>query len=522
MRETMKKITVILAVVVMILTYSFIPAFADTEEETTEVVTKSGVTTIDELDGEDIGVQTAVLYEELLTDRLPNTTWQYYTMPNDMIAALENGKVAAYLIEEVGFYAQFANHPELVCLPEYAGVCPFSIVVGNNDKQNLYLEQMNEFIAESKGNGFLDELFDYWVMNFNADTSVIRNRPTTTGENGTVSIAIEGGYEPFSFESNGDFSGFDVEFMMNFCAKYGYNWDFQPVPFESIAPGAETGKYDFGMNIAFSEERDEGAQLTEPYYACNIVMVLEGEDNSNATYLQKLKKSFWKTFIKEDRWKLFAEGTGTTLLITFASVILGTVLGFLAYLACRNGNKVANGITNALTWLIDGMPTVVFLMILFYIVFGSTKLTGTVISIFGFTLIFACAMYDMLVVGNNAVGKGQIEASRALGYSDSQSFFKILLPQAARHFLPIYKNEVVGLIKETSIVGYIAVLDLTKISDLVRSRTYDAFFALIASAIIYFIMEGIFTAIITKIEKMIDPTHRSKEKVLEGIVDEDL
>lgn len=526
MKTVNKKIIALLVMAFMIISTMMLPAFAFADEEVSGedegVVTKSGITTIDELNGMDIGVQTAVLYEELLQDRLPDTTWQYYTMPNDMIYALETEKVAAYLIEEVGFYTQYANHPELVFLDEYAGVCPFSVVIGNNENQELYLQQMNEFIATSKENGFLDDLYDYWVMHFNADTSVIRSYPTTTGENGTVTIAIEGGYEPFSFESNGEFSGFDVEFMMNFCAAYGYSWDFQSVPFESIAPGAETGKYDFGMNIAFSEERDEGAQLTEPYYECNIVMVLEGENESNLTYFQKLKKNFYKTFIKEQRWKLFAEGTGTSLFITISSMILGTLLGFLAYMACRHGNKIANGITSFFTWLIDGMPTVVLLMILFYIVFGSTKLSGTAISIVGFTLIFACGMYDMLKVGYSAVGKGQVEASRALGYSDKQSFFKILLPQAAKHFLPIYKNEVVDLIKETSIVGYIAVMDLTKISDLVRSRTYEAFFALIATAIVYFIIEGVLTAIITKVEKTIDPTHRSKEKILEGIVDEDL
>ena len=126
-------------------------------------------------------------------------------------------------------------------------------------------------------------------------------------------------------------------------------------------------------------------------------------------------------------------------------------------------------------------------------------------------------MYDMLCVGCNAIGRGQLEASRALGYSESQSFFKIILPQAARHFLPIYKNEVVTLIKDTAIVGYIAVLDLTKMCDLVRARTYEAFFPLIATAIIYFLIEGLMTFIIGQIEKNLDPKRRNKDNVFRGI-----
>ena len=196
------------------------------------------------------------------------------------------------------------------------------------------------------------------------------------------------------------------------------------------------------------------------------------------------------------RWKLFASGAGTTLLITLSSIILGTVIGFAVFMFCRKGNRIANGITDAALWLIQGMPTVLLLMILYYIIFGSTRLSGTIVAIVGFTLIFACSMYDMLAVGFGAIGNGQYEAATALGYSDRQSFFKILLPQAARHFLPIYKNEVVTLIKETSVAGYIAIQDLTKISDLVRARTYQAFFALIFTAIIYFVISGALTRIV--------------------------
>ena len=184
---------------------------------------------------------------------------------------------------------------------------------------------------------------------------------------------------------------------------------------------------------------------------------------------------------------------------------------------CRGGNIFANKATNVFLWLIHGMPTVLLLMILYYIVFGSSSLSGTWVSVVGFSLMFACSMVDMLRVGCNAIGKGQLEASTALGYSNSQSFFKIILPQAAGHFLPIYRNEVVTLIKETSVVGYIAVLDLTKISDLVRSRTYEAFFPLIVTAIMYFIISGILTKLVGLVEKAIDPRRRNKAKILRGI-----
>lgn len=517
-KKNIRKIAIFLMAAMLLL--SAVSVFGHDAPTTATAETKQGFTSIADLDGHELGVQTSVLYEDLVKDRIPNANWHYYTMPNDMILALEANKISAYLIEDVGFVAQFAQHPELVALDEVAGVCEYKVVIGNNERQELLTQQMNEFIKKSKENGFLDDLYDYWVMNFDAETCVIRTNPVSTNENGPVDIGIEGGYEPFSFESKNefsDFSGFDVEFMLNFCAEYGYEAVFHSVPFESIAPAAETGKYDFGMNIVYSDEREETATLSDTYYSCDIVFVLEGFNDTNPSFFEKMGNSFYKTFIKGERWKLFASGIGTTMLITVSSIVFGTILGFLAYMACRHGNLFANKVTGFFNWLIEGMPTIVFLMILYYIIFGNTKMSGTWVSIVGFSLIFACSMYDMLEVGCNAVGKGQVEASRALGYSDHQSFFKVILPQAAQHFLPIYKNDIVTLIKETSVVGYIAVMDLTKMSDLVRSRTYEAFFPLIATAIIYFILAGIMTTIVKRVQINIDPMHRKKEKILEGI-----
>lgn len=476
----------------------------------------SDIKTLADLDGKNIGVQTAVLYEELIMDKVPHATFQYYTMPNDMILALTSGKVDAYLIEAVSFGVQHKNHPELAVLDEPAGYINATCIIGNNSKKDRLLREINEFIKTSNENGMLSELYDYWIADFDPDTDTC-DVGGFTGENGTISVAVEGGYEPFSFISHGQISGFDVDFICRFARAYGYTPEFFEVPFEAIAPGVETGKYDIGMNIVVSEERNETGTLSDVYYTTPIELVVLGEDDSSAGFFEKLQNSFYKTFIKENRWKLFVQGAVETVVITISSIIAGTVIGFAIYMLCRHGNRVANGATNFLLWLIHGMPTVLLLMILYYIVFGSSRLSGTWVSVVGFSLMFACSMIDMLRVGYNAIGRGQLEASTALGYSDHQSFFRILLPQAAQHFLPIYRNEVVTLIKETSVVGYIAVLDLTKISDLVRSRTYEAFFPLILTAVMYFVIAALMTKAVGWIQNRIDPRRRSHEKILKGI-----
>jgi polar amino acid transport system substrate-binding protein len=156
-------------------------------------------------------------------------------------------------------------------------------------------------------------------------------------------------------------------------------------------------------------------------------------------------------------------------------------------------------------------------MILYYVVFGSWDLSGVWVSIIGFSILFACSVYDMITDGIAAVGKKQCEGARALGYNKNQTLFLVLLPQAARHIFPRYKNEVISLIKETSIVGYIAVSDLTKMSDIVRNRTYEAFFPLISTAVIYFAITALLIAAVNRVEIKFDPKRRTSQQIAAGL-----
>ena len=164
---------------------------------------------------------------------------------------------------------------------------------------------------------------------------------------------------------------------------------------------------------------------------------------------------------------------------------------------------------------------VVLLMILYYVIFGKSDISGLWVSVIGFTLIFGSGMYNMLRSGVAAVGKGQIEAAYALGYSDRKAFLRVILPQAALHFMPAYKGETVSLIKGTAVVGYIAVRDLTKMADIVRSRTYEAFFPLIAVTVIYFLISGLFKLVINAFIRHINPKKRTPEQILKGVKTDD-
>ena len=223
-----------------------------------------------------------------------------------------------------------------------------------------------------------------------------------------------------------------------------------------------------------------------------------------------------RTLIEENRWKLVLEGIGTTVLITLTSIIAGGLLGYILCLLLQKHNRLISGLIDIFSWLIRGLPTVVLLLIMYYIVFGNVSISGTIVSIVSFSLIFAVTVCGLLSSGIRSVDRGQFEACAALGYTEKAGFAKIILPQVIQFSLPGFKAEIIALIKATSIVGYIAVQDLTKTGDIVRSSTYDAFTPLILTAVIYFVLAWLLTKIVDGVEIAIRKS-LSLENYLKGV-----
>ena len=178
-------------------------------------------------------------------------------------------------------------------------------------------------------------------------------------------------------------------------------------------------------------------------------------------------------------------------------------------------NKALNKIASIYNKIVTGIPILVWLMILYYIVFKSVNLSSIVVAIITFSLQTGAYLSSIFKTGIDSIDKGQEEAAKSLGFNDMQIFKKIILPQAALNIFDLYEGEFVSLVKTTSIVGYIAINDLTKVSDIVRSRTYQAFFPLVATAIIYFVVTYVFIILLNQLRKKINP--KLRKIILKGV-----
>ncbi len=199
-------------------------------------------------------------------------------------------------------------------------------------------------------------------------------------------------------------------------------------------------------------------------------------------------ESFSNNLIVEDRYRMILDGLQVTLLITLCAAVLGTLLGGLVCWMRMSRHRWLQQVAKVYIDLMRGTPVLVLLMLMYYVVMAPLDATGIVVAVVTFAMNTAAYISEMLRTTIQGIDRGQTEAGLALGFTPRQTFLKIVLPQVVRAVMPVYQGEIISLLKGTSIVGYIAVADMTRASDLIRSRTFDAFFPLIVTAVIYFVM----------------------------------
>jgi len=198
---------------------------------------------------------------------------------------------------------------------------------------------------------------------------------------------------------------------------------------------------------------------------------------------------------------MILSGFKQTVIITFFAILLGTLIGGIICFLRMCKNKILIGFAKLYINVMRGTPILVLLMIFFYVIFASSGLSATIVAIITFALNMGAYSSEMFRTAIESVDKGQSEAGIALGFTKIQTFIFVIFPQAIRRVIPVYKGEVISLLKMTSVVGYIAVVDLTKASDIIRSRTFDAFFPLIVVAIIYFLLAWLLGFALDKLNK---------------------
>lgn len=235
-----------------------------------------------------------------------------------------------------------------------------------------------------------------------------------------------------------------------------------------------------------------------------------------------LKERFIFNFIEDNRWKYLWDGLGATLKITFFSLIIGVVIGvFIAIIRStyeKNGKEMRMGLGKVVLWILNliskvyltvirGTPVVVQLMIMYFVIMASST-NKILVATLAFGMNSGAYVAEIFRSGIMSIDQGQFEAGRSLGFNFVQTMQYIIIPQAFKNVLPALANEFIVLLKETSVSGYVALHDLTKGGDIIRSRTYDAFPPLLGVAAIYLAMVMFFTYLVGILERRLRNSER--------------
>ena len=452
---------------------------------------KNTVFSVDDLAGKTIGVQLGTTGDTLVSDYETDgsgTTVSRYNKGSDAIQALKQGKADAVVIDEQPALAFVKANPDLTILEEEFANEDYAICVA---KGNSLTAKLNEAIEVLMADGTIQKLIDDYVGD-NATFSGYKSPDGISRTNGTLVM--------------------DADIAQAIADYLGMNLKIEDMEFDSIITAVSSGKADFGMaGMTVTDERKKNIDFTTTYTTSKQVIIVR-DDNASSSGMSFAEK-FKTDFIKEARYTYLLKGLLNTVIIAFFAALMGVVIGFLIAVVRSNHDKtghmkVLNFICNIYLTVIRGTPTMVQLLIIYYVIFSSVHIDKLIVAILAFGINSGAYVAEIFRSGIMSIDNGQFEAARSLGLSYKTTMISVILPQAFKNVLPALANEFIVLLKETSISGYIGLNDLTRGGDIIRSITYDPMLPLIGVAIIYLVMVMGLSQLVKKLERRLRNNER--------------
>lgn len=422
----------------------------------------------------------------------------------DMPLAVKSGRAEFAMMQEIQYDAnQLDAQGFRKC---FSGILRGLSAAAFRKDDGQTCEDFNDFLREMHESGKYDRWYDDWIHHLDSMVVVTGKRPTPTeGKKIIAGITL---VFPYIFLSNDTLSGMELDLFDRFCRERGYAPEYSIVQFPALIPSLNTGKIDVILShLLVTPERARQVLFSDEYMEGSLCCFGRNpawEDADRADFWTRTRESVRLNLVEEDRWKLLADGLGVTLELSLFSLLLAILVGaLLCYLRMRPG-AVVSGAARVFVNVVRGIPVLVILMIMFYVIFSGLRLSGVTVAVFSFGLFYGACFSEVFRTGMLSVGRGQWEAGAALGLSRTQTFRLVAFPQALKRIVPVFKGEVVSLIKSTSIVGYVAVLDLTCAGDIIRTRTLDAFFPLILVSLIYILLSRVSGGLLDALDRKLN------------------
>ena len=456
-----------------------------------------------------VGVQlgtTSDMKVSALEKQSPSTKVERYTKTADAVQALLQGKVDCVVEDEQPAKAFVGQNDGLRLLSQSFSSNGFAFCVAKGNR--TLCERINKALVQLENSGQLDT-----IVRRHIDKNIaIAYEPRNIGRpNGELTVATNATYQPYEYYEHGRVVGIDIDIMQAVCDILGMTMKVEDMNFDAVITSVQTGKADVGAaGLTVTRERQNNVLFTDTYTSSRQMLIVR--DGSNASS-RGLVEKFKTDFITEGRYLYLVQGLGNTLLITLLAILISLVVGSAIAIVRathdRTGRmKVLNAICQVYLTILRGTPTMVQLLIIYYVVFASVDVSKVFVAVVAFGINSSAYLAEVVRSGVMSIDRGQMEAGRSLGLSHWQTMRLVILPQAYKNVLPAIGNELITLLKETSIAGYIGIVDLTKGSDIIRSITYDAILPLTTVALVYLALVFMLSSAVNNLEKKLRKNER--------------
>ena len=435
------------------------------------------------------------------------TQVERFTKTADAIQALMQGKVDCVVEDEQPAKAFVAQNEGLAILPHAFSSEPYAFCVAHGRRD--LVERINHALRLLANDGTLNAIVHRHVV----DKMSIAYQPKTIGRpNGTLVVATNATFQPYEYYDNGRVVGIDIDIMQAVADVLGMKLQVEEMNFDAVVTSVQTGKADVGAAaLTVTPDRLRNVSFTEPYARSRQVIIVKAAHGGVRS--QSVAQKFRQDFLVEGRYLYLLQGLGNTLVITLFAIIISFFLGSLIAIVRTTHDRtgryiVLNALCKFYLVIIRGTPTMVQLLIIYYVIFAAADVSKVLVAIVAFGINSSAYLAEVVRSGIMSIDRGQSEAGRSLGLSYSQTMRLIILPQAFKNVLPAIGNELITLLKETSISGYIGLVDLTKGSDIIRSITYDAMLPLGVVALIYLAIVLSLSSAVGTLEKKLRKNER--------------
>ena len=381
-----------------------------------------------------IAYEVGTITEEAARKAFPEAEYMAVSDAADGFLAVSSKKATAFAADKVVFEKYMQSSSEKLRIYENKTIGETGrIAAGISRVTELpdAEEKINRFLREITENGILEDMQQRWIFdgNYEMPESEVPENPQVTLKIGTTVLL-----EPYSFFQGETLTGMDLELALRFAAWCNAGVEVSTYDWGGLVTACGAGKVDYIFsNLMDTPERRESVDFSIPYGETETVLVVSAETEAAAHQAQKsitekLIENFQKTFVRENRWKLILSGLLVTLEISVFAGALGTLLGFGICLCLRSKVRILSGFFRGFCGLIQGIPSLVVLMIANFVIFGSVTIPPVLVGIFSFSIVFAVSVSGILNTGIGTIDPGQWEAASSLGFGKVQTFVKIILP----------------------------------------------------------------------------------------------